>query len=129
MRHDEINITNREVEPATRPFLAVAPPQVPMPVVVEFLTVDRIHQRMASPRVSSIAAKEIFKLAEQQDYKIKTIKRAKNQLGVTSHLKYDEEGNRTWHWRLNKDGEQEQKEFKFSKPQMPKLPDPKKLWS
>ncbi len=78
--------------------------------------------------VSSIAAKEVFELAEQQDYKIRTIKRAKNQLGVTSHLKYDEEGKRTWYWHLNKDGEQEQNKFQFKKPKMPKLPDPKKFW-
>ncbi len=77
--------------------------------------------------VSSIAAKEVFELAEQQDYKIKTIKRANKQLGITSYQKYDEEGQRAWYWRMD-NGEKEQKKFQFKKPQIPKLPDPKKLW-
>jgi len=77
---------------------------------------------------SCITAKEVFKLAQQQDYKIRTIRRAKDQLGIKSYLKYDDEGKRLWYWRMDNGEEEKQKQFQFNKPQMPKLPDPKKLW-
>jgi len=62
---------------------------------------------------SSIAAKEVFELAEQQDYKIVTIRRAKKELGITSYQKYDEEGKRLWYWRLNNVEEEKQKLLGF----------------
>jgi archaellum biogenesis ATPase FlaH len=91
-------------------------------LAIEFL--EEIFQS-----ASCISAKEIFKLAQQQDYKIVTIKRAKKELGITSYLKYDDEGKRVWYWRLNNGEEQKQKKFKFGPPKMPKLPDPNKLWA
>jgi hypothetical protein len=98
-------------------------------LAIEFL--KEIFESLARPAggVSSISAKEIFEMAEQQGYKERTINRAKKEMGIISYQKYNEEDKRTWYWRINKDGDEKQNEFKFKKTEMPKLPDPKKLWS
>lgn len=75
--------------------------------------------------VAWLKAAYIYELAEEQNFSIRTMKQAKKESGVKSFLEYDDSGNSSWYWRMNKDGEQEQKKFKFKKPELPKLPDAK----
>jgi hypothetical protein len=50
---------------------------------------------------------EIFKLAEEQKFKDCTLQRARKELGIKCFPEFDEDGNKSWHWKLpKKDGEQ-----------------------
>jgi hypothetical protein len=50
---------------------------------------------------------EIMKLAEEEGFNEKTLQRARKELGVKCFPEFDEDGNKSWHWRLpKKDGEQ-----------------------
>jgi len=65
-----------------------------------------------------------------EGYSEKTIRRAKDHLDITSYLKYNDEGKRTWYWKLPKQKE-DKNLFDFNVPKlpdMPKLPDSKNFW-
>ena len=66
---------------------------------------------------------EIFKLAEEQGFKEMTLQRARKEIGVKCFPEFDEEGNKSWHWRLPKDDDNKKKTSIFDNmPKMPKLP-------
>jgi hypothetical protein len=50
---------------------------------------------------------EIFKLAEEERFNERMLARARKELGIKCCPEFDEEGNKSWHWRLPKaEGEQ-----------------------
>jgi hypothetical protein len=51
-------------------------------------------------------ASEIYKLAEEQNFSIRTIKKVKKDIGVKSFLEYDQDGDKLWCWRLPKDDDE-----------------------
>jgi hypothetical protein len=66
---------------------------------------------------------EIFKLAEENGFKERTLQSARKELGVKCFPDFDEEGNKFWCWRLPKDDDSKKKTSIFDNmPKMPKLP-------
>jgi putative DNA primase/helicase len=87
-------------------------------IAIEFL--EEVFQS-----VSSISAKEVYKLAKTEGYNQKTLNRAKKELGITSYRDDDEEGNNVWYWmRKRKEEDEYTRKVKSSLKQLnlPKLP-------
>jgi 5S rRNA maturation endonuclease (ribonuclease M5) len=58
-------------------------------------------------QVDSMPSNEIFKLAEEERFNERMLARARKELGIKCFPEFDEEGNKSWHWRLPKvEGEQ-----------------------
>ena len=75
--------------------------------------------------VSSIAAKEIFKLAKIEGYSEKTIRRAKKELKIISYKDADEDGKIAWFWKRKTKLEEaysNKLHESLSKLNLPKLP-------
>ena len=55
----------------------------------------------------SMSSNEIFKLAQQEGFKERTLATARKELGIKCFPEFDDDGNKSWHWKLpSKDGEQ-----------------------
>jgi hypothetical protein len=50
--------------------------------------------------VDSMPSKEIFKLAEENMFNERMLARARKELGIKCFPDFDEEGNKSWYWRL-----------------------------
>jgi putative DNA primase/helicase len=67
--------------------------------------VEWIKQLLAGGQ--SISSNEINKLAQQEGFSEKTLRKAREELGIKFHSDFDEEGKKFWSWRLpNKEGGQ-----------------------
>jgi RecA-family ATPase len=55
----------------------------------------------------SMSSNEILKLAEEQGINEHTLKKAREKIGIKCFPAFDDDGNKSWHWRLPKaEGEQ-----------------------
>jgi len=74
--------------------------------------VDWLKQLLAGGQ--SMSSNEIFKLAEQEGFKERTLATARKELGIKCFPEFDEEGNKSWHWKLPEPDGGEKKQLSMS---------------